>query len=95
MPITYQQRITAWLKDPPHQVQVAFAARCALRALPAIMRANDAALRGSALPVLRAILTSAVAGIWPPPEVMRSAADTAVCLRQSRCRSRPFRSHRN
>jgi len=80
MPITDEKRTEAWLKEQPHQVQIAFATRCALRALPAIMRTNDAALRGSALPVLRAILTSAVAASCPTPEIIRAAdAAAAAC----------------
>ncbi|MBL3559687.1 hypothetical protein [Rhodovulum sulfidophilum] len=80
MPITDRESAQAWLKGQPHQVQVAFATRCALRALPAIMSDKDAALRGLALPVLRAILTSRVAGTCPTPEVMLAvdAASTAT-----------------
>ncbi|MCE8439544.1 hypothetical protein [Rhodovulum sulfidophilum] len=74
MPITDRESAQAWLKGQPHQVQVAFAARSALRALPAIAQANDATLREIALPVLRAILTSGVAGTCPTPEVMRADA---------------------
>ncbi|MBL3569813.1 hypothetical protein [Rhodovulum visakhapatnamense] len=78
MPITDRESARAWLEGQPHQVQVAFAARCALRALPAIMNDKDAALRGLALPALRAILTSGVAGTCPIPEVMRAAADASA-----------------
>lgn len=75
MQITDRKSAEAWLKDQPHPVQVVFAARCTLRAWPAIMLVSNAVLRENALPVPRAILTSGVAGICPTPEVMRSAAD--------------------
>lgn len=48
----------AWLEGKPREVQVAFAARCALRGLPGLAFVNLAALRELALPVLRATLTS-------------------------------------
>ncbi|MBL3610972.1 hypothetical protein [Rhodovulum sulfidophilum] len=94
MQITDRKSAEAWLKDQPHPVQVVFAARCTPRALPAIMLVSNAVLRESALPVLRATLTSAVAGICPTPAAMRSDADAAaeakaappVCRRR-----RPFR----
>ncbi|MBL3594209.1 hypothetical protein JMM63_01200 [Rhodovulum sulfidophilum] len=78
MPITDRKSAEAWLKDQPHPVQVAFAARSALRALPAIAQANDATLREIALPVLRAILTSGVAGTCPTAELTRSADAAAT-----------------
>lgn len=39
--ITDRESAAAWLTDKPHEVQVAFAARCALRALPSIGLAVD------------------------------------------------------
>ncbi|TDX28294.1 hypothetical protein [Rhodovulum visakhapatnamense] len=78
MAITDLENTEAWLKVQPREVQAVFAARCALRGLPAIRRANDRTVRQIALPLLRAILSSGVAGTCPTPEVIRSAAAAAA-----------------
>lgn len=73
--ITDRESAKAWLEDKPREVQVAFAARCALRALPALSSKREI------LPFLRALLTSGVAGKCPTRE-MREAfnhcADSTV-----------------
>ncbi|ARE41870.1 hypothetical protein RGUI_3729 [Rhodovulum sp. P5] len=75
--ITDYESAEAWLKDKSRAVQVAFAARCALRALPGIGWADDATLGDIALPVMRAMLIPGVAGTCPTPEIRQASAAAA------------------
>mgnify|MGYP001795576742 CR=1 FL=1 len=74
--ITDEESARAWLKDRPREVQVAFAARAALRALPGIATEGAATLNRIALPVLRAILTSTVSTVRRTDDV-KTAAESA------------------
>ena len=62
---------------------MAFAARCALRALPGIAGGTDATLRDIVLPVVRATLTSGVAAKMPTPEVRHSAHSARSAARSA------------
>jgi hypothetical protein len=64
----------AWAEDKPREVQVAFAARCALRALPTIATEQQPIRSEIALPIMRALLTSGWASQRPAP----SAQDISV-----------------
>jgi hypothetical protein len=64
----------AWLEGKPREVQVAFAARRALRALPSTGNRESRISGHIALPTLRAILTTGVAAVKPGPEVTAAAA---------------------
>lgn len=72
----------AWLKTHSDQrVHVAFATRAALRGVGGLGFAKPETLGRLALLVLRAMLTSGVAGTWPTPEVsepVKSAAYSAA-----------------
>ncbi len=72
----------AWLRTQPREVQVAFAARCALRALPALGFLDREAFGGIALITCRAMLTSGVAALVSTPEV-RSAASSASAAKRA------------
>ena len=80
----------AWLEAQTRSVRVAFAARCALRAVPGIAVNTDATLRGLALPSLRATITSGAAMTEAAPEVIeaaRSAARSAAAAAFAAARS--------
>jgi len=76
--IKSRKSAVAWLEGKPREVHVAFAARCALRALPGIGWAGEARLGDMALPVLRAMLTSGVAAVGPTPEIRQAAPPAAL-----------------
>lgn len=70
----------AWLETQPLQVQVWFAARCALRAAPALGLEPDATFRGLVFASFRAMLISAAASTRPAPEMkkLRNSARSAA-----------------
>ena len=76
-----------WLKGRPREVQVTFAARSALRALPGIGDADPETLSDIALPVLRAMLISGVASTRPTPEIRKAALSAASALSAAAARS--------
>ena len=83
LPIHDEESAREWLEGHDSREEVVgFAARSAMRALPAIGAEDNATLGAIALPVLRAILTSAVAAKIPTPEV-RSAALSAYSAADS------------
>lgn len=61
--ITDLESAEAWLGVQPREVQVAFAARCALRVLPAIGVTSSETFHGVAFGAIRATLTSCVAAL--------------------------------
>jgi hypothetical protein len=75
--ITDEGSARAWAQDQRHEAQIALAARCALRALPGIAPGYNELLAEIALPILRAILTAAVATTRPDPEAGRAARAAA------------------
>ncbi|MEM7724713.1 MAG: hypothetical protein AAF376_20490 [Pseudomonadota bacterium] len=75
--ITDEESARNWLKGQAQNVQIGFAARCALRALPGLGTDEDETLGELALPAIRAILTSGVAAVSPTPKV-EDAADAAA-----------------
>ena len=80
MAITDEKSAKAWLEveGRTHEERIALAARAAMRALPGLGSAHDAALGDLALPVIRAMLTSGVAANLPTPEVKDAAHAAAA-----------------
>lgn len=78
--ITDRKSAEAWLEGQPHQVQIWFATRCALRALPALQREPDEKFDHLAFASFRAILISAAAATCPATKIiqLRSAAHSAA-----------------
>ncbi|MDJ0858866.1 MAG: hypothetical protein QNJ03_07295 [Dinoroseobacter sp.] len=79
MAITDRESAVAWLRAQWDQrVQIAFAARAALRTAPALGLADPEALDRLAIPALRATLISGVASTCPTPEVTAEIQETAL-----------------
>lgn len=81
--ITDEESARAWLGTQPHQVQVWFAARCALRALPCVGFADSEKVESLANVSFRALLVAVAAGTCRASDMKdlattnRSAADDA------------------
>ncbi|MEO9821049.1 MAG: hypothetical protein ABJ370_12265 [Paracoccaceae bacterium] len=69
--ITDQKSAKAWLESQDHQTRVWFAARCALRAFPAIGLVGHETIAELAFVSLRAMLISGAASTCPPPEMTK------------------------
>lgn len=83
MAITDEESAKAWLKDKPREVQVAFAARAALRAAPGLGTNPRVILGVLTLPVLRPMLTSGVAAVYLTPEVIEAAFSAGLSAAHS------------
>ncbi|WP_246139388.1 hypothetical protein [Falsiphaeobacter marinintestinus] len=84
--VNNQDELKEWLEGLPAKARTSFAARAALRSLPATFAVRDQKFesvdtQGFVLACLRATLISGAAGTWPAPEMseqIRSAADSAA-----------------
>ena len=83
--ITDEESARAWLRTQDHQTQVWFAARCALRALPAFATARGASTSRTILISLRSILAAAAASSCPTLDIRarHAFASAAAILTQS------------
>ncbi len=78
--IKNKQELEAWLRQQPHEVSIAFAARAALRALPFVQTASRSRhyTRDIVLPIFRANGISWVAAIFPADKTGLAAARAAA-----------------
>jgi len=72
-----RESAAAWLEDKPREVQVAFAARCALRALPGLGFAGERRFIALGLPVFRALISASVASTASLPEIEAASRKAA------------------
>lgn len=67
--ITDEKSARAWLETQPHQAQVWFAARCALRAVPGLGTAPEETFDDLTFISFRAILSSSIGSTYLPPDI--------------------------
>lgn len=80
--LTDREALKDWLMGLPHRAQITFAARAALRSLPAAMAVLDQKVERFAsdeflLACFRATIVSGVACTWPTPETSSEIFDAA------------------